>query len=235
MSTDRSDQHLVWSMMNKGLISRASFSLSLSEKNCFAVFGGIDEEQIVGGASGLKPFRNNPDIFSHIKAWALTGQALFYGLPQVGATGSYPAVIDTGTTLIAVPSRLFKDLQAKWMQAVPALDCSSDANFCEIKTATCAEIEKKLQPVGFLIGGGKSSTGSQTIFEIPPTEYLFQAEGKCQFAIAENKLDTFNNKNFIFGQLFLRHFYTVYNFENEQISLGINKNSQGVVRMINPN
>jgi hypothetical protein len=88
--------------------------------------------------------------------------------------------------------------------------------------------------VGFLIGGGKSSTGGQTIFEINPSEYLFQSQGKCQFAIAENKLDRFNNKNFIFGQLFLRHFYTVYNYENEQIALGINRNSEKLVRMVNP-
>jgi len=70
-----------------------------------------------------------------------------------------------------------------------------------------------------------------------PSEYLFQVDGgdsKCQFAIAENKLDKFNNKNFIFGQLFLKHFYTVYNYENEQISLGINKNSEKLVRMVNP-
>lgn len=98
-----------------------------------------------------------------------------------------------------MPSPLFKGLQAQWQKAVPDLDCSSDANFCETKKEKCADIEKKLQPVGFLIGGGKSSTGSQTIFEINPSEYLFQAEGKCQFAIAENKLDRFNNKNFIFG------------------------------------
>lgn len=81
MSTDRSDQHLVWSMMKSNLISRASFSLSLSDKNSFAIFGGIDENQIEGGANGLKVFRNNPDIFSKIKAWALSGQALFYGKP----------------------------------------------------------------------------------------------------------------------------------------------------------
>ena len=63
-------------------------------------------------------------------------------------------------------------------------------------------------------------------------QYLYQADGKCQFAITENKLDQFNNKNFIFGQLFLRHFYTVYNFENEQISLGINRASADMVRMM---
>lgn len=67
-----------------------------------------------------------------------------------------------------------------------------------------------------------------------PTEFLFQAPDMCQFAIAENKLDKFNNKNFIFGQLFLKHFYTVYNYENEQISLGVNVNSKDVVKMMSP-
>lgn len=117
-------------MMRQGLISRASFSLSLAPENSFAVFGGIDEEAIVGGQTGLRPFRNNPDIFSHIKAWALTGKGLYYGYPQIGEQGNYPAVIDTGTTLIAVPSRLFQDLQAKWKAVVPDMDCSTDANFC---------------------------------------------------------------------------------------------------------
>ena len=31
MSTDRSDQHLIWSLMQKNIISRASFSLSLAD------------------------------------------------------------------------------------------------------------------------------------------------------------------------------------------------------------
>ena len=83
-----------------------------------------------------------------------------------------------------------------------------------------------------MIGGAQA--GGDSVFEISATQYLFQAEGKCQFAIAENKLDKFNNGNFIFGQLFLKHFYTVYNYENEQISLGINKNSEKLVRMVNP-
>lgn len=79
MSTDRSDQHLIWSLMNQGKIDKASFSLSLADGNSFAIFGGIDEDQIIDGKNGLKPFRNNPDIFSHIKAWALSGKGLNYG------------------------------------------------------------------------------------------------------------------------------------------------------------
>lgn len=79
MSTDRSDQHLIWSLMKQKQISKASFSLSLDDNNMFAVLGGIDESQIVGGSKGLRPFRNNPDIFSHIKAWALSGKGVYYG------------------------------------------------------------------------------------------------------------------------------------------------------------
>jgi len=67
--------------MQQGQIDKASFSLSLADGNSFAVLGGVEDSQIVGGKSGLKPFRNNPDIFSHIKAWALTGKGLYYGFP----------------------------------------------------------------------------------------------------------------------------------------------------------
>mmetsp|Transcript_41860 Transcript_41860/g.64047 ORF Transcript_41860/g.64047 Transcript_41860/m.64047 type:complete len:211 (-) Transcript_41860:412-1044(-) len=130
MSTDRNDQHLVWSLMQQGLISKASFSLSLADSNSFAIFGGVDESQVVGGRHGLRPFRNNPDIFSHIKAWALSGKGLYYGAPSLGESGTYPAVIDTGSTLIAVPPPLFQSLAAKWKETVKDLDCKSDPNFC---------------------------------------------------------------------------------------------------------
>lgn len=53
---------------------------------------------------------------------------------------------------------------------MPDLDCTSDANFCETKTASCDDIEKKLKPVAFLISGAQSS--GDTVFEINPSEYL---------------------------------------------------------------
>lgn len=119
--------------------------------------------------------------------------------------------MDTGSTLIAVPSSLFQSLRQEWSRATK-LDCDTDPNFCQT-LEECSAVEPKLKPVGFLISGANKN--GDTIFEINPSEYVYQADGKCQFAIAENKLDKFNNKNFIFGQLFLRHFYTLYNYENE--------------------
>ena len=119
----------------------------------FAVLGGIDEGQIVGGSQGLRPFRNNPDIFSHIKAWALSGKGTFYGQKQIGDKGTFPAVIDTGSNMIAVPSTLFKSLSESWKSTIKDLDCTTDASFCQTSTQ-CEEVAKKISPVGFLIGGG---------------------------------------------------------------------------------
>lgn len=106
-------------------------------------------------------------------------------------------MIDTGSTIISIPSALFQSLAAKWKEAVPDLDCTKDANFCQTNSK-CEEIVSDLKPVGFLIAGG-SQAGGETVFELKATEYLNQDKDRCQFAIAENKLDKFNNKNFIFG------------------------------------
>jgi len=61
--------------------------------------------------------------------------------------------------------------------------------------------------------------------------YLHQGQGICQFAIAENPLDIKNNGNFLFGSLFLKHFYSIYDFDNDLISLGVNTHSKKVVSM----
>jgi hypothetical protein len=149
----------------------------MSDRNSFAVLGGSDYSQIVGGKSGLRPFRNNPDIFSHIKAWALSGKGLYYGSPEIGAPGTYPAVMDTGSTIIAVPSALFGSLTEKWKETVKDLDCSTDPNFCQ-SNMSCEELQSQVRPVGFLIAGG-SQVGGETIFELNPSEYLNQAPDKC--------------------------------------------------------
>lgn len=81
----------------------------------------------------------------------------------------------------------------------------------------CPEVEKQVKPVGFQIG--------ETIFELTPKAYLHQGQDICQFAIAKNPLDNLNNGNFLFGDLFLKHFYSIYDYDQELISLGVNTHS----------
>ena len=43
------------------------------------------------------------------------------------------------------------------------------------------------------------------------------------------------NKNlFLIGDAFLKHFYSVYDFDRDTVSLGINKHSEGKVSMYKP-
>jgi len=106
---------------------------------------------------------------------------------------------------------------------VPKVDCVTDDNFCQVMTP-CTEVAPKLKPIAFAIGG-------QT-FEMAPELYLHQAEGKrCQFAIHSNQLKGTTGNLVLIGDTLLRHLYQVYDFENETISFGINKHSEGRILM----
>ena len=103
---------------------------------------------------------------------------MFYGeessIPS-NSTEKMPAIIDTGSNNIGVPEASFKLLKSKWQQAIPAINCIDDDNFCFVMQE-CKDISNNLQPIVFQI--------SDVMFELSPSLYLHQAEGnKCQFAI----------------------------------------------------
>jgi hypothetical protein len=60
---------------------------------------------------------------------------------------------------------------------VKDLDCNGEGNICQTNM-NCDEVASNLKPVGFLIAGG-SQAGGETIFEVSPSVYLFQAQDKC--------------------------------------------------------
>lgn len=62
----------------------------------YALFGGVNSTQIVGGVEGLKTFANFPNFLG---TWALEGQMMLYDGKALQETiGSFPAIIDTGTS-----------------------------------------------------------------------------------------------------------------------------------------
>ena len=56
----------------------------------------------------------------------------------------------------------------------------------------------------------------------------------CYFVVHECKLPGKNADLFLVGDVFLRHFYSVYDFENDQVGLGVNIHSEGKVQMYKP-
>jgi len=161
-----------------------------------------------------------------VRSWALDTQDFFYGqdsLRYKGQTKVFPAIIDTGSSFIAAPPDEYTNLLLKWKASVKNdINCDVDPTFCQSRL-TCKQLSKKLDPVSFRI--------ENTVFELKPMAYLHQGSGICQFAIAKNPLDNFNNGNFLFGSLFLKHFYTIFDFDKELISLGVNTHSQDLVSM----
>ena len=63
-------------------------------------------------------------------------------------------------------------------------------------------------------------------------EYLFQSDdNKCFFILSEGKLGGKNKDIYIMGLAFLKHFYSAFNFDTNEVSLGINKHSSDRVNI----
>lgn len=86
------------------------------------------------GEQGITSFKNQPNNYkSSIRSWALETKDIMYNgqsLHYNGQTKTYPAVIDTGSSFIAVPPEEYNTLLDKWKGSIKALDCTTDATFC---------------------------------------------------------------------------------------------------------
>lgn len=71
--------HFLWSLKHNKIIDHAIVSFSVTKSTwadkSYALFGGYNSTQIVGGASGLKTFKNYPNWLG---TWALRGEGIFY-------------------------------------------------------------------------------------------------------------------------------------------------------------
>lgn len=154
---------------------------------------------------------------------------MYYGatpMQKPGEDTAYPAIIDTGSSQLSIPPDVFEKIRVEWNKALPNLDCESDATFCHVPQS-CDSIAQKIKPVGFQM--------SDYVFEINPEQYLYKAnDNKCFFVIHKCRLPGKNKDLFLIGDAFLRHFYSVYDFDMDQISLGVNVHSQGQVSMYKP-
>jgi len=148
--------HYLWSLKHSGIVDHAMVSFSINSKNMddkpYALFGGYNSSQIIGGASGLKTFKNYKNWLG---TWALEAEGMTYdtgngkGVVLQKAGGPvYPAIIDTGSSQFSIPPHVFDKLRKEWAKALPDLNCVSDKTFCTVPRA-CDEVAKVLKPVSF--------------------------------------------------------------------------------------
>jgi len=135
---------------------------------------------------------------------------MYYGgaaMQKPGEDTAYPAIIDTGSSQLSIPPDVFEKIRGEWNKALPNLDCTSDATFCHVPES-CDAVAPKIKPVGFQM--------SDYVFEINPDQYLYRAnENKCFFVIHKCRLPGKNKDLFLVGDAFLRHFYSVYDFDQD--------------------
>ena len=159
--------HYLWALKDQNVIDRAMVSFSITslkmEDKPYALFGGYNSSQIVGGAKGLKTFKN---FDNWLGTWALEGQGMYYGekpLQVPGEDVSYPAIIDTGSTRLSIPPDQFAKVKNVWKKAVPNMKCTEGGVYCHVDDQ-CSSFKSKLKPLGFQM--------SDYVFEINPDQYL---------------------------------------------------------------
>ena len=158
-----------------------------------------------------------------MQTWALEGQGVKIGSHQFLAPKNTPAVIDTGTSLFALPANLFDKLVAVWRE-----ELGKQKLMCEENKAQCYVVNQcsnlKLSPVSLMF--------SNYLFEIKSEQYLQQSGPlKCSLGFIKNTLPVNGGSMFLVGDLFLRHYYSVFDVANNQIQLAVNTHSKNDVKM----
>ncbi len=94
----------------------------------------------------------------------------------------------------------------QWKKVDPSVYCTDE--FCYY-VGNCTDIAPKLLPLKFKFA-------DNFLYTIPPLEYLIDGEaleilGYCIFGVS----GAFSYNTYVLGDVFLRSFYSVFDFENQ--------------------
>merc|ERR1719158_2519725 len=109
--------------------------------------------------------------------------------------GNCQVAVDTGTSLMAGPTEVINAL-------IDKLNVAND----------CANY-KSLPDLGFIVG--------DHILNLKPEDYVDKAEDGCSVALMTLDIPPPKGPLFIFGDPFLRKYYTVYDRENMQVGFAL--------------
>merc|ERR1719217_1364838 len=173
--------------------------------NLFSVYFGADHED-----SEITFGTYKEELMDSELLWA---DVTFRGYWQVGladiAFDNKPlnvctkcqAAVDTGTSLLAGPSDIIANLTAK-------LNVSSD----------CSNY-KDLPLLGFIVNG--------TVLNLEPSDYVDKDITGCSVGLMSLDVPPPKGPLFIFGDPFLRKFYTVFDRDNYRVGFSVAKHHSG--------
>lgn len=182
-----------YEMINQGLIDKAvmSFRVGPSEDDAgTAVFGGIDESLYTGKIK-YAPVRRKA-------YWEVEMEAMTFGdeTLELANTG---AAIDTGTSLIALPTDIATMLNAQ---------IGAKKSWTGQYTIDCSKIPS-LPDLGFVFNGEE--------YKLKATDYIMNVQGTCISGFQGLDINVPGGDLWIIGDIFLKRYFTVYDMERHAV------------------
>lgn len=192
-----------YNMLNQGLIDDAVFSFYLGDDNADdsdgeseAIFGGVDKDRYDGKLTYL-PLRRK--AYWEVDFDSITFDGATAELANTGA------ILDTGTSLIALPSELAELLNAQ---------IGAKKSFLGQYTIDCDK-RKKLSDLTFTLTGHN--------FTITPYDYIVDIQGSCISSFIGMDFPEPVGPLAILGDAFLRRYYSVYDLGKDAVGLAPSK------------
>ncbi|NXO25628.1 PEPA protein, partial [Cisticola juncidis] len=179
-------------MMIENLVDRHLFSVYLSrdsQEGSFVLFGAIDPYYTTRGISWIP--------LSAETYWQITMESVSISGAPVACSSGCQAIVDTGTTLLAVPTRAFRTLMRR-------LGASSSGEI------SC-EAVRNLPNLTFHIHGRE--------FPVPPRAYVIRSNGYCTLGLQGMDTPTEEGELWILGDVFIREYYVIFDRANNKVGL----------------
>merc|ERR1712037_951223 len=132
-----------------------------------------------------------------------------YGSATVSSSAK--AIIDSGTSLLAGPK-----------EAIDAIAAAAGAKLVLGKEYTIDCSKKATLPDLSVTLGGKS-------FTLSPSDYVLSVSGQCLFAFMPIDVPPPRGPLWIMGDVFMRKYYTVFDYGSKKLQIGLSKAASQVV------
>ncbi|XP_071284318.1 pepsin A-like [Agelaius tricolor] len=179
-------------MMMENLVDRNLFSVYLSrddEGGSFVLFGAIDPYYTTRGISWIP--------LSAETYWQISMESVSISGTPVACSSGCQAIVDTGTTLLAIPIRALRTLMMR-------LGASSSGEI------SCEAI-RNLPSLIFHINGKE--------FPVPPRAYVLRSNGYCSLGLQGMDVPTEEGELWILGDVFIREYYVIFDRANNKVGL----------------
>ncbi|NXA81395.1 PEPA protein, partial [Thryothorus ludovicianus] len=179
-------------MMMENLVDRQLFSVYLSRDSqggSFVLFGAIDPYYTTRGISWIP--------LSAETYWQISMESVSINGAPVACSSGCQAIVDTGTTLLAIPIRAFRTLMRH-------LGASSSGEI------SC-EAVSNLPDLIFHIHGKE--------FPVPPRAYVLRSNGYCTLGLQGMDVPTEEGELWILGDVFIREYYVIFDRANNKVGL----------------